>query len=56
MDHFAAVAGLIVGGLFAAPLAGLMVKTLQETLLLRLVGVLIVLLAGWQTAQHLGFA
>jgi len=56
MDNFAAVAGLIVGGLFAAPLAGLMVKTLHETLLLRLVGVLIVLLASWQTAQHLGYA
>lgn len=56
MDNFAAVAGLIIGGLFAAPLAGLMVKTLHETLLLRLVGVLIVLLASWQTAQHLGYA
>jgi uncharacterized membrane protein YfcA len=56
MDNFSAVAGLIIGGLFAAPLAGLMVKTLHETLLLRLVGVLIVLLASWQTAQHLGYA
>lgn len=53
-DNLTAVAGLIVGGLFAAPLAGLMVKTLRETLLLRLVGILIVLLAGWQTAQLTG--
>ena len=54
-DNLTAVCGLIVGGLFAAPLAGLMVKMLKETLLLRLVGCLIVLLAGWQTAQHLGY-
>jgi uncharacterized protein len=53
MAHFAAVAGLVVGGLFAAPLAGFMVKTLSEKTLLRLIGVLIVLLAGWQTADQL---
>jgi len=52
--NFSAIAGLIAGGLFAAPLAGFMVKTLRETLLLRLVGVLIVLLAGWQAAQLFG--
>ncbi|MGE0281957.1 MAG: sulfite exporter TauE/SafE family protein [Rhizobiaceae bacterium] len=52
----AAVAGLILGGLLAAPLAGLFVRKLKEKLLLRLVGCLIVLLAGWQTAQLLGWA
>lgn len=55
-DNLAAIAGLIIGGLFAAPLAGFMVKTLHETFLLRLVGCLIVLLAGWQTAQYFGSA
>ncbi|APH73245.1 sulfite exporter TauE/SafE family protein [Aquibium oceanicum] len=55
MDHLPAIGGLIVGGLFAAPLAGLFVKTLAETVLLRLVGALIVLLAGWQTVQQLGW-
>jgi uncharacterized protein len=50
----AAIAGLIVGGLFAAPLAGWFVKKVPERMLLRIVGVLIVLLAGWQTAQQLG--
>jgi len=55
-DNLPAVAGLIVGGLFAAPLAGLMVKSLRDTMLLRMVGTLIVLLAGWQTAQLLGWA
>jgi uncharacterized membrane protein YfcA len=54
-DNLPAVLGLIVGGLFAAPLAGFMVKSLRDTLLLRLVGSLIVLLAGWQTAQLLGW-
>lgn len=53
-DNLAAVAGLIAGGLFAAPLAGWMVKALREIVLLRLVGALIVLLAGWQTLQQSG--
>jgi uncharacterized membrane protein YfcA len=53
-SNLAAVAGLIVGGLMAAPLAGYIVKALRETALLRLVGVLIVLLAGWQSAQLFG--
>jgi uncharacterized membrane protein YfcA len=52
-EHLTAVAGLIVGGVFAAPLAGFMVKNLNETLLLRLVGSLIVLIAGWQSLQLL---
>ncbi|HET9396315.1 MAG TPA: hypothetical protein VFO36_09685, partial [Nitrospiraceae bacterium] len=52
-EHLSAVAGLVVGGLFAAPLAGLMVKTLNEKILLRLIGILIVLLAGWQTMEQL---
>ena len=51
----AAIAGLILGGVLAAPLAGWLVKGLNERLLLLVVGVLIVLLAGWQTAQQLGF-
>ena len=54
-DNLPAVAGLVVGGVFAAPLAGIMVKRLRERVLLRLVGILIVLLAGWQTAQLLGW-
>lgn len=52
--HLAAVAGLVAGGLFAAPLAGLMVRRLSEKTLLRLVGLLIVTLAGWQTLQQTG--
>jgi hypothetical protein len=51
-EHLSAVAGLVVGGLFAAPLAGFVVKTLNETMLLRLIGILIVFLAGWQTAEQ----
>jgi uncharacterized membrane protein YfcA len=53
--HATSVAGLIVGGLFAAPMAGWMVKALTETTLLRAVGVLIVLLALYQTGQQLGW-
>ncbi|MER2536624.1 MAG: sulfite exporter TauE/SafE family protein [Rhizobiaceae bacterium] len=55
-SNFMAVAGLIVGGLMAAPLAGYIVKMLPPTSLLRLVGILIMLLAGWQSAQLFGFA
>jgi uncharacterized membrane protein YfcA len=51
--NLAAVAGLVLGGVLAAPLAGRMVKMLREAVLLRLVGVLIMLLAGWQTVQLL---
>ena len=54
-DNLPAVLGLVAGGLFAAPLAGYMVKSLRDTVLLRLVGGMIVLLAGWQTAQGLGW-
>lgn len=54
-DNLPSVLGLIAGGLFAAPLAGFMVKSLRDTVLLRLVGGMIVLLAGWQTAQGLGW-
>lgn len=54
-DHAAAVGGLIVGGICAAPLAGWMVKSLNETVLLRAVGVLIVLLALYQTLELAGW-
>ncbi len=45
----------MVGGALAAPLAGLFVRKLEEKTLLRLVGCLIVALAGWQTAQQMGW-
>ena len=54
LGNLAAVGGLIVGGLGAAPFAGWMIKTIRERYLLRLVSVLIILLAGWQTAQLTG--
>lgn len=54
--NLSAVAGLVLGGLMAAPLAGLFVRKVPERLLLRLVGCLIVVLAGWQTAQLLEWA
>jgi uncharacterized membrane protein YfcA len=53
-DYLTSVAGLIVGGVFAAPLAGWMVKRLPEKALLRLVGSLITLLAGYQTLELAG--
>ncbi|ASY59964.1 MULTISPECIES: sulfite exporter TauE/SafE family protein [Sinorhizobium] len=53
-DYLASIGGLIAGGVLAAPLAGWMVKALKEKTLLRLVGILITLLAGYQTLQLTG--
>jgi|SRR5688500_14658898 uncharacterized membrane protein YfcA len=48
------IAGLIVGGVIAAPISGWMVKTIAEKTLLTMVGCLILLLAGYQTASLFG--
>ncbi|HEX2559755.1 sulfite exporter TauE/SafE family protein [Phenylobacterium sp.] len=53
-SHAASVAGLIVGGLLAAPLAGFMVRILPVRALTYAVGVVVVLLAGYQTARLAG--
>ncbi|SJM30555.1 sulfite exporter TauE/SafE family protein [Mesorhizobium delmotii] len=45
------IGGLIAGGLLAAPMAGWMVKTVPEKALLRAVGILIVCLSLYQSAQ-----
>ncbi len=52
--HMAAVGGLILGGLCAAPIAGLMVKLIPVRALTWLVGVLVLALAGYQTARLTG--
>ncbi|MBA3447398.1 MAG: sulfite exporter TauE/SafE family protein [Pseudaminobacter sp.] len=54
-SHASSVAGLIVGGIAAAPFAGWFVKAIREQTLLRLVGCLIMLLALFQTAQQLDY-
>lgn len=53
-NYIFAVLGLITGGVLAAPLAGWMIKVIPEKMLLRLVGCLIVLLAGYQTLDLTG--
>ncbi len=53
-SHLTAVAGLVVGGVLAAPLAGFVVRSLNERTLLRAVGVLIVALAVYQTLALTG--
>ncbi|MCX7644135.1 MAG: sulfite exporter TauE/SafE family protein [Rhodobacteraceae bacterium] len=52
-DHGRAVAGLIVGGVIAAPLAGYVARIVPPRALLGSVGLLIVLLAGQQIARLL---
>ena len=49
IDHAPAVAGLILGGVAAAPLAGFMVKAIKPRVLSGLVGSLILALALFQT-------
>ncbi len=53
-DHAFAVAGLIVGGLAAAPLAGWAVKIAPARILTAAVGVLVLGLAAYQTALGFG--
>ena len=49
----AAVLGLIVGGVAAAPLAGYIVKLVPHRILMVMVGLLICALAGYQTLRLL---
>lgn len=51
--HGAAVLGLIVGGVAAAPLAGYIVKLVAHRILMVMVGLLICALAGYQTLRLL---
>jgi uncharacterized protein len=51
IENLGPVAGLIIGGVLAAPLAGLVVKRLPERGLLLIVGTAIVLLAGYQSLE-----
>jgi uncharacterized protein len=52
--HAWAVGGLIVGGVLAAPLAAWVVKIVPQKTLMIMVGVLIVIVAGVQTAKLVG--
>lgn len=53
-NHFWAVAGLVVGGLIAAPFAGLIVKKVPRQVLAYSVGFLLLFLAGFQGLQLAG--
>ncbi|WP_372707035.1 sulfite exporter TauE/SafE family protein [Brevundimonas sp.] len=53
-NHFAAVAGLVVGGLVAAPFAGLIVKKIPRKVLTYAVGGLLLILSAFQGLQLVG--
>jgi uncharacterized membrane protein YfcA len=53
-NHAAAVAGLVVGGLIAAPFAGLIVKKVPRKVLAYAVGGLLLFLSAFQGAQLAG--
>ncbi|GHA31111.1 UPF0721 transmembrane protein [Devosia pacifica] len=52
-SHLWAVLGLIVGGVVAAPFAGVLVRRIAPRTLMFAVGVLVMALAGYQTWQQL---
>lgn len=52
-DHAPAVAGLVAGGIVAAPLAGYVVKVVPQRALGLLVGLLIISLSCWQLGKWL---
>ncbi len=54
VTHGWAVAGLIIGGVLAAPLAGVVVKSVPLRPLTWAVGLLVLCLAGYQTARLFG--
>jgi uncharacterized protein len=54
-DMLVPVSGLIIGGLIAAPLSAYIVRYINETLLLRLVGTLIISIAVYQTGRLSGW-
>ena len=54
-DHATAVAGLIAGGLLAAPLAGFVVRLAPVRVLTFAVGALVLLVAAYQTARLIGW-
>ena len=53
-NHASAVAGLVIGGLAAAPFAGLIAKRVPRKLLTYAVGVVLVALAGFQGLELAG--
>jgi len=54
-DHAAAVAGLILGGLIAAPFAGFVVRIAPVRVLTFAVGILVTAVAVYQTARLVGW-
>jgi len=53
-DHATAIAGLILGGLVAAPMAGHVVRLAPVRVMTYAVGALVLILAGYQTARLFG--
>ena len=54
-DHAMAIGGLILGGLLAAPLAGYVVRIAPVRVLTFAVGILVTLVAAYQTARLMGW-
>lgn len=54
-EHLIAIAGLIVGGLIAAPFAGHLTKTIPANVLTLMVGTLILSISAYQLAKLMGY-
>lgn len=52
-SHVPTVAALVVGGVMAAPFGGYMARSMPTRLFIAMVGVLVLILAGWQVWRSL---
>jgi uncharacterized membrane protein YfcA len=56
MSHLPTVAALVLGGVLAAPFGGYMARTMPPRIFITLVGILVLMLAGWQVWRSLNGA
>jgi uncharacterized protein len=56
MSHVPTVAALVLGGVVAAPFGGYMARTMPPRMFITLVGILVLIMAGWQVWRSLSTA
>jgi uncharacterized membrane protein YfcA len=56
LSHMPTVAALVLGGVVAAPFGGYMARTMPPRIFITLVGILVLIMAGWQVWRSLNGA
>ena len=56
MSHVPTVAALVLGGVVAAPFGGYMARMMPPRIFITLVGILVLIMAGWQVWRSLNMA